>query len=53
MLKGLGTSLQSWKLNQRQVGDACHNLHYPLAKFHFDTSKDSKEIVGKVASNIH
>ena len=31
----------------------CHNLHYPLAEFHFDTSKDSKEIVKKVASNIH
>ena len=31
----------------------CHNLHYPLAEFQFDTSKDSKEIVKKVASNIH
>ena len=31
----------------------CHNLHYPLAELQFDTSKDSKEIVKKVASNIH
>ena len=47
IVKGSGTSLQSSKLNQKNAGDVCRNLHYPLAKFHFDTSKDSKEIVKK------
>ena len=47
-MKGPGTSLQYSKLNQKHFGDVCHNLHYPSAEFHFDTSKDSKEIVKKV-----
>ena len=52
-MKGSGTSFQSLKLNQKHIGDVYHNLHYPLAKLHLNTSKYSKEIVKKVASNIH
>ena len=49
-MKGPGTSLQSLKLNEKHVGDVCHNLRY---QFDFDTSENSKEIFKKVASNIH
>ena len=53
IIKGLGTSWQSLKLGQKDVGDVYHNLHYPPAKFHFDTSRDSREITKEVACNIH
>ena len=52
-MKGFGTSLQSSKLNQKDVGDVYHNLHYPSAEFYFDTSRDSREIIKKGACNIH
>ena len=45
--------MQSLKLGQKDVADVYHNLHYPSAKFHFDTSKDSREITKEVACNIH
>ena len=36
--KGPGTSFQSSELNQKHVGNACHDLHYPAAKSHIDTN---------------
>ena len=50
---GPGTILQCSDFNKNDDGNDCHNLHYPLTKFHFDTSKDSKEIIRKVTPNIH
>ena len=37
----------------KQIQRLNKKFYCPLAEFHFDTSKDSKEIVKKVASNIH
>ena len=53
IIKDLGTSLQSSQLNQKDFGDVYHNLHYPSSEFYFNTSKDSWEIIKKVACNMH
>ena len=41
-MKGPGTRSQSSELSQKYVDNVCHDLHYSLAKFHFDTSNYSK-----------
>ena len=48
--KGPGPSFQSAELHQHHVRNVCQNLYYPL---NIDTDKDSKEIIGKVSSNMH
>ena len=53
IIKGTRTSFQSSKMNQKHVGSVCHNLHYPLTKFHFDTIKDSKEVIIKLTSDMY
>ena len=40
-------------MNKKDVGDVYHSLHYPSAEFYFNTSKDLREIIKKVACNIH
>ena len=40
-------------LTKNSCGTVSHDLHCPLAKFHFDTSNYSKEIIKKVTSNMH
>ena len=52
IMKGPGTSFQSLGLSQKYVGNVCHDLQYPLAKFHFNTGKYSKVVIRKVIANI-
>ena len=43
IMKGLGTSFQSSELNQKDVGNVCHDLHHLLVKFHSNTRKVKKK----------
>ena len=45
-----GTSFQSPALSQKHVRIVCHTAHQYLTKFHFDSTKDSKEISISVTS---
>ena len=42
-----GTGFQPSEFDQKYVGNVCHDLGDPLAKFRFDTSNNSKEITKK------
>lgn len=48
IIEGSEISFRSSEMNQTHFGKVSHNFHYSLAKFHFDTSKDSKENIRKV-----
>ena len=50
-IKGPGTSFQSPILSQKHVRNVCYRIHQYLAKFHFDSTQDSKEISESVTSS--
>ena len=44
IIKGPGISFQSPAFSQKHVRNVFHAAHKYLTKFHFDSTKDSKEI---------
>ena len=48
IIKGPGTSFQSPAFSQKHVRNVCHTAQQYLTKFHFDITKDSKEISASV-----
>ena len=50
IIKGPGTSFHFLTLSQRHVRNVCNAAHQHLNIFHFDSTKDSKEISISVTS---
>ena len=53
LYKGLNIvpCFQNWNI-QKYIGNICHALHHPLAKFHFDTCKYSEQIIKDVTPDM-
>ena len=56
IIKRPGSKFQSPELSRKYVQNVCHTVHQYLAKSHFDSSQDSKEISMRVTllcSNVY